>query len=396
MRIGISAFAGDGGKSGISQYMANIVGRLVETAPRHEFIALVGAGDRDWVQSWHPHLTVAAYPNWTAHPIASIGWHLLRLAPELHRHGCELVFMPAGNRRLAWRYGVPSLGTVHDFSQLHVPQKYDALRMAYIMRVLPAMMRRLDRVIAVSESTRRDLESFARVQPARIAVIHNGADLSRFRPDQPPQAIADMRRRLGIEGPYLLYTARLEHPGKNHVRLLEAFAALRRARDLPHRLVLAGGRWSGAEAIDARLAELSLGDAVVLPGFVPNDLLPALYAEADAFVFPSLFEGFGIPVLEAMASGTPVCAADTASIPEVVGDAGLLFDPTDSAGIATTVARLLSDRGLHARVVARGLERAQSFTWDRAAAGVLAELDALATAADRSRPYAPPWPAPRR
>lgn len=383
MRIGISAFAGDGGKSGISQYMANIVGRLVEMAPRHELVAFVGAADRDWVQSWHPRLTVVAFPDWTAHPIASIGWHLLRLPAALKAHGCELVFMPAANRRLAWSYGVPSLGTVHDFSQLHVPQKYDALRMAYIMRVLPAMMRRLDRVIAVSESTRRDLESFARVPPERIAVIHNGADLTRFTPAQPEEAVADMRARLGIDGPYLLYTARLEHPGKNHVRLLEAFAELRRRHDLPHRLVLAGGRWSGAEAIDARIAELGVADAVVLPGFVPHELLPALYAGAEVFVFPSLFEGFGIPVLEAMASGTPVCAANTSSIPEVVGDAGLLFDPKEPAAIADALERLLTDAALRARLAEVGLARAAGFTWDRAAAAVLDELEALAQAGPR-------------
>jgi glycosyltransferase involved in cell wall biosynthesis len=386
MRIGISAFAGDGGKSGISQYMANIVGRLVETAPGHDFIAFVGAADRDWVQSWHPGLRVVGYPNWTAHPLTSIGWHLLRLAPELHRHGCELVFMPAGNRRLAWSYGMPSLGTVHDFSQLHVPQKYDALRMAYVMRVLPAMMRRLTRVIAVSESTRRDLISFARVPAQRITVIHNGADLTRFTPEQPHGAVADMRARLGINGPYLLYTARLEHPGKNHVCLLEAFARLRRSRPMPHRLVLAGGRWSGAEAIDAKVAELGLADAVIFPGFVPGELLPALYADADVFVFPSLFEGFGIPVLEAMACGTPVCAADTSSIPEVVGDAGLLFDPIDADAIAATMARLLADRDLHRRLAARGCERARAFTWDKAAAAVLAELDTLAAQASARGP----------
>ncbi|NBC15143.1 MAG: glycosyltransferase [Gammaproteobacteria bacterium] len=378
MRIGISAFAGDGGKSGISQYMANIVGRLVALAPEHELIAFVGDGERDWVQSWHPGLEVVGFPDWTAHPVASIGWHLLRLPGVLRAHGCELVFMPAGNRRLGWSYGIPSLGTVHDFSQLHVPQKYDALRMAYIMRVLPAMMRRLDRVIAVSDATRRDLEGFARVPAQRITVIHNGADLDRFTPDQPANTVAAMRAQLGIDGPYLLYTARLEHPGKNHVRLLEAFAQLRRSRDLPHRLVLAGGRWSGAEAIDSRVAELGLRDAVTFAGFVPSELLPALYAEAEVFVFPSLFEGFGIPVLEAMAAGTAVCAGNTSSIPEVVGDAGLLFDPTDADAIASALGQLLDDGRLRARLAAQGKARAAGFTWDRAAAATLAELQALA------------------
>jgi glycosyltransferase involved in cell wall biosynthesis len=378
MRIGISAFAGDGGKSGISQYMANICGRLVELAPRHEFLAFVGDADAEWVQSWHPRLEVVAFPDRIAHPVVSIGWHLLQLAPTLARYDCDLVFMPAGNRRLAWRYGVPSVGTVHDLSQLHVPQKYDALRTFYIMRVLPAMMRRLDRVIAVSESTRRDLESYARVPPERIRVIHNAADLGRFSPDGAGAAREQVARELGIEGPYLLYIARLEHPGKNHVRLLDAFERLCRRSHLPHRLVLAGGRWNGAEAIDVRVAELGLRERVHFTGFVPDEVLPALYRAAELLVFPSLFEGFGIPVLEAMASGTPVCASDCSSIPEVVGDAGLLFDPADPDAIADAMQRLLDDQDLRARCIAAGLRRAAGFTWDRAAAAVLDELERAA------------------
>jgi glycosyltransferase involved in cell wall biosynthesis len=380
VRIGISAFAGDGGKSGISQYMASICSRLAETAPQHQLVAFVGEADRDWVASWHPRIEVIAFGNVAAHPAVSIFWHLLRLAPTLRRHRCEVVFMPAGNRRLAFRYGMPSLGTVHDFSQLHVPQKYDALRMFYIMRVLPAMMRRLTRVIAVSESTRRDLVSFAKVPAERIEVIHNGADLARFSPRERDAARAAIEAHLGMAGPFMLYVSRLEHPGKNHVRLLEAFARLRQERGIAHRLVLAGGRWSGAEAIDAKVAELGLGDAVVFTGFVPNALLPQLYRAADIFVFPSLFEGFGIPVLEAMASGTPVCAAGTSSIPEVVGDSGLLFDPQDTGAIAGAIGALLDDADLRSRLAASGLERAARFTWDDAAARVLTAIERTAAA----------------
>ena len=348
-------------------------------APRHQFVAFVGEADLRWVQSWHPRLQVVGLPNWTAHPVVSIFWHLLRLEPALKAQACDLVFMPAGNRRLAWHYGIPSLGTVHDFSQLHVPRKYDTLRMFYITRVLPAMMRRLTRVIAVSESTRRDLLSFAKVSAERICVIHNGADLARFDPGTQAEAYAEVQRHLGVSGPFLLYIARLEHPGKNHVRLLEAFARLRAERDIPHRLILAGGRWNGAEVIDARTRELGLDDRVIFTGFVPNDLLPKLYAAADLFVFPSLFEGFGIPVLEAMASGIPVCAADTSSIPEVIGDAGLLFDPHNVEAMAACMARLLDEPRLRAQLVAAGLQRAADFTWERAAAKVLDELERTAT-----------------
>ena len=378
MKVGISAFGTDGGKSGISQYAANVVGRLVGLAPQHQFIAFVNQADAAWVQSWHPRLEVAALADWTGHPVASIFWHIAALPGQLRRHGCDLVFMPAGNRRLAWSYGMPSVATVHDFSQLHVPQKYDAARMFYIMRVLPRMMRRLTRVVSVSESTRRDLESFARVPSERIRVIYNGADLQRFTPRPRAEARARIPASLNIPDPYVLYIARLEHPGKNHVRLLEAFAALKRDTGLPHKLVLVGGRWNGAEVIEARVRELGLTEQVVFPGFVPNEAIPALYSAADALAFPSLFEGFGIPVLEAMASGTPVCAADTSSIPEVVGDAGLLFDPLDVPAMTASLTRLLQDQDLRARLITAGVERASRFTWDAAAAGVLEELNAAA------------------
>jgi len=375
MKVGISAYATDSGKSGISQYVANIVGRLPKLAPAHEFVVFVNRADADWVRSWHPGLEVATFPDWTAKPVASIFWHLMAFPGQLRRHGCDLVFMPAGNRRLGWRYGIPSVGTVHDLSQLHVPQKYDALRMFYIMRVLPRMMRRLTRVISVSESTRRDLESFARVDHGRIRVIHNGADLERFTTRDRDAAKSAITAALGLPRDFVLYIARLEHPGKNHVRLLEAFAALKRDTALPHKLVLVGSRWSGAELIDAKVKELGLESVVIFPGFVPNETLPSLYTAADAFVFPSLFEGFGIPVLEAMACGTPVCASNTSSLPEVIGDAGLLFDPLDTHAMTAALRRVLTDAPLRERLVAAGLAQASRFTWDGAAAAVLEELE---------------------
>jgi glycosyltransferase involved in cell wall biosynthesis len=371
MKLGISAFAADGGKSGISQYMINVLQRLPRLDPDVRCVIFVPAAERTLFEPVTAGSEIVTVPDWMAHPVASILWHLCLYPLLLQRHHCDCAFLPAGNRRLGMWYGVPSVSTIHDLSQLHVEGKYDPLRMFYIERILPLMMQRLTRVVSVSKSTRRDLVEHARILPERIRVAHNGADLRAFAGTEHARAKETIAAEMGIDAPFILYTARLEHPGKNHVRLLEALALLKQRGRLSRKLVLAGSPWNGAEVIDASIAQLGLTDDVILTGFVENRLLPELYAAAEVFVFPSLFEGFGIPLLEAMAAGTPVCAANVSSIPEVVGDAALLFDPRNADDIARQLERLLHDTSLRQQLVARGRQQAQLFSWDDAASGVL-------------------------
>ena len=369
MTIGISAFAGDGGRSGIGQYLTHVISRLPDEAPEERFVvftthdAVGDLGLRD------PRLEIVSFPSWVEKPVVNILWHLLLLPVLLRWHGCDAVYLPAGNRRLGWWYGVPSVGTVHDLAQLQVANKYDRWRMFYVRRLLPAFMRRLTRVISVSEATRRDLVGRAGVAADSIRLVPNGFDQSRFRSVDRARAAAGVADRWNVAGPYLLYVARIEHPGKNHVGLLEAYARLR-ATGIEHKLVLAGSPWSGAEVVEDTARRLGVAEHVVFTGFVPNDALGDLYAAADVFVFPSLFEGFGIPLLEAMMAGVPVCASDRASIPEVVGDAGLLFDPDDPRAMEACIHRLVSDNTLRQRMIRAGRQRAREFTWEAAAGRV--------------------------
>ena len=370
MRIGISAFAGDGGQSGIGQYLINIISRLPSLSPDDEFVVFTTQSACQALRLDGSDLHVIGIPNWLENPVINILWHLLIFPVMLARHGCDAAYLPAGNRRLGWWYGVPSVGTVHDLAQLHVTDKYDGWRMFYARQVLPRMIRRLTRVISVSTATSNDLAARIQIPEQRIRLVPNGFDRDRFEGLEKSAARRDVLEKFGIDSPYLLYVARLEHPGKNHVRLLEAFAQLKE-KGLTQKLVLAGSRWSGAEVIEETSNNLGLDDEVVFTGFVDDEALPHLYAAADLFVFPSLFEGFGIPLLEAMMSGVPVCASDIASIPEVVGQAGLLFDPRQPADIAARIQEIAANPVLRRQLITAGRQRASTFSWDASAGRVL-------------------------
>lgn len=376
MRIAVSMFAGDGGQSGISQYMKQVLGELQSLASNNEYLLYMCQSDRQHFDLEGHNVKAICYPDWVGHPIVNILWHLIWLPLALLLHRADLVFFPAANRRLGFWYPVPSVGTVHDFSQLHVPAKYDKARMFYIERVLPNLMRRLTRIISISESTRRDLLGFAQVSGNKIDLIYNGANLEQFSSLEKSTSRDQVAELLGLapDEPYLLYVSRIEHPGKNHVRLLDAFKQLIEQDAIAHKLVFVGSRWSGAEQVDQHIEALSLQDRVSMPGFIPAQSLPALYAGADLLVFPSLFEGFGIPVLEAMASGTPVCASNCSSIPEVLGHAGTLFDPHCSQSIAVSIRNMLINPQFYDRCRQSGLERCQQFTWKKAAVAVLASF----------------------
>lgn len=259
--------------------------------------------------------------------------------------------------------GKPTVLTVHDLAFLRTPDcAYPTLR-AYLERVVPLSVRRASHVIAVSESTRNDLIDLLGVDPNRVTTVLEGVSPD-FRPSDDRAADTRKVAALGVDDEYILSVGTLE-PRKNYVRLLEAYALLRQ-RGVRHRLLIAGDLGWLYEPIFQRLEELRLGEHVTV--LRPDDsALIALYRSADVFVFPSLYEGFGIPPLEALACGAPVACSDAASLPEVAGDAAILFDPLDVPQIADSVWRILSDSRLQSDLRHRGPRQAASFTWDRAA-----------------------------
>jgi glycosyltransferase involved in cell wall biosynthesis len=275
---------------------------------------------------------------------------------------------------------VPTVLTVHDLIFRHLPEHHKPLNRWYLNWALPLYCRRATHVIAVSECTRRDLVAAYDVDPKKISVVHEAAD-PRFAP-QAPDRVADVRRRYDLPERYLLFVGTIE-PRKNVTRLLHAFERLHRD-GLTDALVVVGKRGWLYEGFFAELEASPVREAVLLPGYVPDQDLPAVYAGAQVLAWPSLYEGFGLPVLEAMACGTPVVCSGTSSLPEVGGEAALYVDPKSTGDVIETLRRLLSGPDLRAEMVARGLEQAARFSWDRVAAETIAVYESILDGEDQT------------
>jgi glycosyltransferase involved in cell wall biosynthesis len=271
----------------------------------------------------------------------------------------------------------PRFQTLHDVIALVMPEvNWDGADA--LVRGIVDGVRDDDWVLAISQHTKNDfLELRPRFDPARVVVAHLAADPARFYPCMDPARRAAVRARYGVpDGPYLLSVSTLE-PRKNLPHLLRTFAELVRAERVDDlHLVLTGAKGWGNDALDATLDGLgALRDRVVITGFVDDDDLAALYSGALAFVYPSLYEGFGLPPLEAMQCGVPVVTSNTSSLPEVVGDAGVLVDPRDGDALAQALLDLHRDGALRARLAARSLAQATRFTWERHAAATVAAYE---------------------
>ena len=361
MRLLVDIVPYDRGRSGISVYAREVVRALARGG--HD-LTLLCEHDFDAAclgLATPPRLLRA--PGWTRRAVFSMAWHLF-LAPRLvRRSGCDVCLLLAANRRAFARYPIPTVAVVHDLSQYHVGAKYDAFRTFYIRHVLPFFVRRAHAVVAISKSTKRDLVQFWKIPESRVSVVYDG-----FTPVANFEIRSDLKSKFGT----IFYLSRLEHPGKNHVNLIRAYEKLPEALAKAHPLVLAGGDWNGAEAVHAAAAASPRRDLIRLTGFVKDEDLAALWADAAVYVFPSLFEGFGLSLLEAMSAGVPCACSSTSSLGELGEGIAELFDPKSADDIASALTRLLS--GDNAARIAAGKARAATFTWDACAAGLLAAV----------------------
>ncbi|MEI8037112.1 MAG: glycosyltransferase family 1 protein [Verrucomicrobiota bacterium] len=366
MKVLLSAGMIQGGRSGVGRYVIALSEALTREQPGVDcYIAGLDA-DRGLFPWLRPDRWVSI-PARMSGGAANLCWHQLALNGVVRKRRVELVHIPS-YRRLVWRCAVPQVATIHDCAPFILREKYDQARGFFGRVVVPVLARRVQRVIAVSETTGHDVVRWMKVPAAKVTVVPNGIDHQMFAPPA-ADALARFRERKQLTQPFFLYVARLEHPAKNHLRLIRAFEALAASGAFAGQLVLPGAPWHGSEVIAQAVAASPWRDRIRLEGFVDNVDLPLWYAAAEALVFPSLMEGFGLPVLEAQACGTRIACADSTSLPEVAGPAGILFNGRDEASMADAMRRLATmDHDQRRRRQAEGIDWAARFTWSAHAA----------------------------
>ncbi len=366
MRIGLSTSVIDRGHTGIAQYVLALVRAYIAHPGPHQFVLYVLQDELPLFAFAREQVMLVPVAEKYRPPLRNIFWHQ-RILPGLAReHRLDVLHIPS-YRRMLWSRPCPLVATIHDLAPFHVPAKYDWKRMFYGRVVARFLARRQHQIIAISQTTADDIRRFFGHRKENVTVIPNGVDVERFSPGPNNVARAVVAQRFGLNHPYFLYVARLEHPGKNHVRLIQAFTRYKSATRSNWRLVLAGSDWQGADVIHAAIRQSPFAADIDSLGFVPDDDLPFLYRGADVVVCPSLYEGFGLPVLEAMACGRPVICSNRGALAEVGGSAAVLLDPEDSVALSDHLARLALDEPLRRELGVAGLAQARKFSWETTA-----------------------------
>ena len=361
MHVGLNAqllsLAANYRGAGISWYIYNLLRQLPTTGPSHRFSAFLN--ERQYVDD-RMSLHYASWP--TQRPLARIVWEQMVLPAQLRRQKVDLLHSLAFAGPLMFRG--PMVLTIYDLSFLRFPQAFRPWNRWYLSNFTRWSAHQARRIIAISESTRQDVIDLLGVPADKVDVVYCGAD-SMFR-RLPPAQKERYRRERNLPEQFVLFLGTLE-PRKNLERLLRAYAEWRQVDSSAPSLVIAGAQGWYYDAVLNLVHALGLQDAVLFLGYVPKEDLPLLYNNAQMFVYPSLFEGFGLPVLEAMACGVPVITADASSLPEVAGEAAVLVDPTSVEELSMALGSLWTDPDRRRDLAEKGIRQSSRFNWRRTA-----------------------------
>ncbi|PIR92902.1 hypothetical protein COT99_03595 [Candidatus Falkowbacteria bacterium CG10_big_fil_rev_8_21_14_0_10_43_10] len=351
-------------KTGVEQYAFHIINKIVRTGHDARFILYCQNEPNQWLRELGERKNVEIkHLRWPF----KFFWTQGRLSLEMLFHAPDVLFIPASAMPLI--HPKNTVAAIHDLGFKRYPEAYKKRQRIYLNWSTKFAVRHAQKIITISDFSKREIVKYYGADKAKIAVAHLACDHERFRVINDRQKIQNILLKHKITRPYILFVGRLEKK-KNVAGLIKVFILLKCRGALQCasttksvKLILAGMPGYGWEEAENIIRENNLQNDIIITGYVPDEDLPYLYNGAELFLFPSLYEGFGLPILEAMACGVPVIASNTASCPEIGGEAAVYIDPRNHQEIADAINRILSDNNRRHSLIARGLERVKDFSW---------------------------------
>ena len=366
MKIGCNVQIVSALNTGVGVYADNIIRNLLQLPSPHEYYIF---GNRTYLQQL-PLTNANLIPtgtvvkkNWQR-----ILWEQVILPQKISRNHIDLMFYPDHTSSLLRKKSYVII-TIHDLSFLAYPKTFPATNRIYKSLAVKYSASRADKIIVDSQATKIECLRLLNVPESKIKIVYNGID-SCFQKIDDETRLEKISIKFNLPQKFILFVGTLE-PRKNVVRLVEAYSLLRVKKNIEHQLIIVGGKGWLFEEIFKKVNLLSLQNNVRFLGYIAQDDLVGLYNLADVFVYPSLYEGFGFPPLEAMACGCPVVTSNVSSLPEVVGNAGLLVNCQDSEALAQNIFHVITDEDCRRRLIQRGVERVQHFSWHKSAKELL-------------------------
>jgi len=350
-------------KTGVGRLIEGLLVNLQKIDFNNEYYVYVNREFTDFIKITNPNFHLISNGIAAGNMIMNHIWTQTGFIYEIIKKKADIVLLPQINLFLFKL--APTILYQHDLIEYYI-QNQKWYKMLFRKVTYPIGLKLADKIVGVSQNTINDVKKFFNVPDHKLNMIYNGFESRSFRPLDKSDAKSILKAKYGIDWKFILYVGTLTLPQKNLLRLVEAYDNILK-KGINIKLVMVGRKWKDCEKIFNMVAEKGLNDSVIFTEYVPDEDLPYFYNSAEVFCFPSIYEGFGLPVLEAMACGCPVVTSNVSSLPEVVGDAGILIDPYNVNEISNALLKLLTDENLREKYIAAGLEQCKKFSWENSA-----------------------------
>lgn len=361
MDIGLIANVIDGKRTGVGNYTYNLIKNLLKIDNENSYTLIHNIQSSDEIYKDDEELIIK-YPDI---PFRITVGNNIVTARKISQSSFDIVHDPSQISPFLFRSDFKKVLTIHDLTPIIFPETHSVIHSLQQRLILPKTLKNIDKIVVVSRNTQLDVINHLKVEEEKTELIYCGRD-ERFKPIKDEHELERIRKKYNLPSKFILDVSTLE-PRKNISRLIEAFYQLKTKVHISHKLVIVGRKGWKSKEIFNTIKRLNFQNEVMLTDYLNDEDLPIVYNLADMLVYPSIYEGFGLPPLEAMASGCPVIASNTSSLPEVVSDAGILINPYNIDEIANAMYEVLNDDCLRENMIKKGLKRANLFSWDKTA-----------------------------